>query len=82
MAKGTEKLRAIYERMVGSGVIREVPLKVKREVRERFIDFYSRFDRRLRRINRENVCVTYTSEGRLYVRCVYYGVAYGQVYDN
>ncbi len=82
MANGTEKLRAIYERMVGSGVIREVPANVQREIRERFISFFARYDSRLRHIRRERVRVRYNREGKIRVSCVYHGVAYGQVYNN
>lgn len=77
-----EKFRNIYNGLVENGTIKEVPKEKKREVRERFINFYSRFDERLRNINRDKISVTYNDEGRIRVTCAYYGKAYGQVYDN
>lgn len=77
-----EKFHNIYNGLVANGTIKEVPQEKKREVRERFIEFYSRFDKRLRNINREKISVTYNDEGRIRVTCAYYGKAYGQVYDN
>lgn len=81
MVHGIEKLRTIYDGMVRRGDIKEVPADVVRDVRERFISFYSRFDSRLRRIRRERISVAYNSEGRIRVTCVYHRKAYGQVYD-
>lgn len=77
-----EKFRNIYNGLVANGTIKEVSESKKREVRERFINFFSRHDRRLRKINREKISVTYNDEGRIIVTCAYYGKAYGQVYDN
>lgn len=64
------------------GTIKVVPYEKQSEVRERFITDYSRFDRRLHKINRERISVTYNDDGRIWVACTYYGTAYGQVYDN
>ena len=77
-----EKFHKIYNGLVGNGTIKEVPQEKKSEVRERFIEFYSRYDKRLRNINREKISVNYNDEGRIRVTCAYYGKAYGQVYDN
>ncbi len=77
-----EKFHNIYNGLVENGTIKVVPQEKKNEVRERFVEFYSRFDKRLRNINREKISVTYNDEGRIRVTCAYYGKAYGQVYDN
>lgn len=83
MAKQSiEKFHKIYNGLVENGTIKEVPQEKKREVSERFIEFYSRYDKRLRNINREKISVTYNHEGRIRVTCAYYGKAYGQVYNN
>jgi len=78
----SETINALYEDMKRRGVIREVPANVQREIRERFIRFYARYDSRLRHIRRERVSVGYNREGKIRVSCVYHGVAYGQVYNN
>lgn len=80
--KCIEKFRKIYNGLVENGTIKEVPESKKREVRERFVNFYSRYDRRLRNISREKISVMYNHDGRIRVTCAYYGKAYGQVYDN
>ena len=77
-----EKFHNTYNGLVENGTIKEVPQEKRREVRERFIEFYLRYDKRLRNINREKISVSYNDEGRIRVTCVYYGKAYGQVYDN
>lgn len=77
-----EKFHNIYNGLVGNGTVKEVPESKKREVRERFINFYSQFDERLHRINREKISVTYNDEGRIRVTCAYYGTAYLEVYNN
>lgn len=78
----SKRINALYEDMKRRGVIREVPANVQREIRERFISFYARYDSRLRHIRRERVSVKYNREGKIRVSCVYHGVAYGQVYNN
>lgn len=77
-----EKLGRLYSALVNNGTIKEVPESKKQEVRERFISFYSRFDARLRKIDREKISVQYNKDGNIRVVCTYYGKAYGQVYDN
>jgi len=77
-----KKFHKIYNGLVENGTIKEVPQEKKNEVRERFVEFYSRYDKRLRNINRKKISVTYNDEGRIRVTCAYYGKAYGQVYDN
>jgi hypothetical protein len=77
-----KKFHNIYNGLVENGTIKEVPQEKKNEVRERFVEFYSRYDKRLRNINRKKISVTYNDEGRIRVTCAYYGKAYGQVYDN
>ena len=77
-----EKFHNIYNGLVANGTIKEVQQEKKNEVRERFVEFYSRFDKRLRNINREKISVSYNHEGRIRVTCAYYGKAYGQVYGN
>lgn len=77
-----EKLGRLYSALVNSGTIKEVPESKKQEIRERFISLYSRFDARLRKIDREKISVQYNKDGNIRVVCTYYGKAYGQVYDN
>ena len=77
-----EKLGRLYSALVNNGTIKGVPESKKQEVRERFIAFYSRFDARLRKIDREKISVQYNKDGNIRVVCTYYGKAYGQVYDN
>jgi hypothetical protein len=77
-----KKFHNIYNGLVENGTIKEVPQEKKNEVRERFVEFYSRYDKRLRNINRKKISVTYNDEGRIRVTCAYYGKAYGQVYNN
>ena len=50
-----------------------------REMKERFISFFSQFDKRLRRIRRDRICVVNHGD-HYYLSCVYYGVKYGQCY--
>ena len=83
MAKESiEKFRNIYNGLVANGTIKVVPYEKQREVRERFITSYSRFDGRLRKINRGRINVTYNDDGRIVVACTYYGTAYLEVYNN
>ena len=77
-----KKYHNIYNGLVENGTIKEVSEAKKREVRERFITFYSRFDKRLHYINRERISVTYNDDGRIVVACTYYGTAYLEVYNN
>ena len=82
MANLVKKFHNIYNGLVENGAIKEVPDSKKQEVRERFIQFYSRFDSRLRKINRDKIRVQYNNDGNIRVMCTYYGKAYGQVYNN
>ena len=82
MRQQVNKFRNIYNGLVENGTIKVVPQEKKNEVRERFVGFYSRFDKRLHNIKREKISVAYTHEGRIYVTCSYYGRAYGQVYES
>ena len=77
-----ENLSRVYSALVAKGTIKVVPYEKQREVRERFITFYSRFDKRLHYINRERISVTYNDDGRIVVACTYYGTAYLEVYNN
>ena len=49
---------------------------------EQFIEFYSRFDRRLRRIKRKRINVRKFKEGLVRLECTYYGCKYSQVYKT
>lgn len=75
------KLTDLYNEEVRRGVIREVPAQRRNELVERFISFYSKFDKRLRNIQRGKVLVSYTKNGLIRVCCTYYNKYYGNVYE-
>ena len=53
------------------------------ELKERFINDFKRFDKRLPRINRRRIYVqdcSHEVKGCFHVTCRYYGVNYGQTY--
>ena len=75
-----EKIGKIYDSLVRSGRIIEISERQKNEVRESFISFYSRFDKRLRKVSREKVKVFVSRCGRIQASCVYYGKCYSMVY--
>ena len=47
---------------------------------DRFIGFYSRFDKRLKRIKRERIQVRSMDNGFVQLECTFYGRKYSQVY--
>lgn len=75
-----EKVRKIYDSLVRNGKIIEMSERQKSEIREMFISFYSRFDKRLKKISREKVNVFVNKCGKVQACCVYYGKVYSQVY--
>ena len=77
----SEKIRAIYDRMVRQGLIKEVPAKIVAIAKDKFIDSFAKCaDERLRKINRDKISVRFNEYGLLRVTCTYYGCAYGQCY--
>lgn len=76
-----QKIRAIYDRMVRQGMIKEVPEKIAAKAKEKFVESFARYaDARLRKINRDKISVRFNEYGLLRVTCTYYGCAYGQSY--
>ena len=75
-----EKIGAIYDSLVKNGRIIEMSGRQRMDIRERFISFYSRFDKRLKKISREKVRVFVNNCGKIQASCVYYGKSYSQVY--
>ena len=76
----SEKIRAIYDRMVRQGMIKEVPAKIVAIAREKFIRFFMSDEPRFTRINRDRISVRFNEYGLLRVTCTYYGCAYGMCY--
>ena len=50
-----------------------------RQLKERFVEFYSQFDKRLRKIGREKIRVVRNGD-HYNLSCMYYGKKYGQYY--
>ena len=75
-----EKIGKIYDSLVRNGKIIELSERQKNEIREMFVSFYSRFDSRLRKMNRDRVKVFVNKYGKIQACCVYYRKAYSQVY--
>lgn len=77
-----KRVSETYQRCLQSGTIKEVPADKRRELVERFVGFYSKFDKRLRKIQRSKIIVGYTQGGMIRVCCTYYNKYYGQVYND
>jgi len=75
-----QQINAIYQRMVRQGMIKEVPANIAAKAKEKFINYYSRFDARLEQINRDKISCQFNEHGFLSLKCSYYKCAYGQVY--
>ena len=53
----------------------------ERELKDRFIRFYCKFDKRLIRINREKISVSPIKNGGVRLSLVAWGKGYGQFYE-
>lgn len=53
----------------------------EKQLKEKFVSFYSKFDSRLRKINREKISVKKMPNG-YYLSCKYYRCEYGQFFGE
>lgn len=77
-----QTIHEIFRDAVKRGVIRIVPTEVANSLKERFISFYSQYDSRLKKINRNRIRCYYNAEGFVECTAAYHNKAYRQVYKE
>lgn len=77
MNRTSEKVVALY-RACGFS---ELTPEAEHRLKEAFITFYSQYDRRLLKCNRDRINVVVRPDHTARLTTVYYKTAYGQVYN-
>ena len=76
-----EKIKSWLDAEYNSRQLEHVSEQKEIELKDRFIRFYSTFDKRLNRIKRENISVSPIKNGYVQLSLVAWGKYYGQLYE-
>lgn len=76
-----EKIKNWLETEYNSLHLEHVSEQKEIELKDRFIRFYCKFDKRLIRIKRENISVSPIKNGYVQLSLVAWGKYYGQLYE-
>ena len=76
-----EKIKNWLETAYNSLHLEPVREQKESESKDRFIRFYCKFDKRLKRIRRENISVSPIKNGGVRLSLVAWGKCYGQFYE-
>ena len=76
-----ENIKSLLESEYNSIRLEHVSEQKESELKDRFIRFYCRFDKRLKRIKREKISVSPIKNGWVRLSLVAWGKYYGQLYE-
>ena len=76
-----EKIKNWLETEYNSLHLEHVSEQKESELKDRFIRFYCKFDKRLKRIRREKISVSPIKNGGVRLSLVAWGKCYGQFYE-
>ena len=76
-----ENIKSLLESEYNSIHLEHISEQKESELKDRFIRFYCKFDKRLIRINREKISVSPIKNGCVRLSLVAWGKYYGQLYE-
>ena len=76
-----EKIKSWLDAEYNSLHLEHISVQKESELKDRFIRFYCNFDKRLKRIRRENISVSPIKNGGVRLSLVAWGKCYGQFYE-
>ena len=76
-----ENIKSLLESEYNSIHMEHISEQKESELKDRFIRFYCKFDKRLKRIKREKISVSPIKNGCVRLSLVDWGKYYGQLYE-